>query len=97
MNIMDLAEAVAPGITIELVGIRPGEKLHEVMISTDDAINTLEYDDRYVIQPSQPWWDDVEYRELTGGTRVPDDFKYASDCNTQWLTIKQLRKMIQIQ
>lgn len=95
MNIMDLAEAIAPGIKIEIVGIRPGEKLHEVMISTDDAINTLEYDDCYVIQPAQPWWDNVEYRELTGGIRVPDDFKYSSDGNTQWLTVEQLREIIQ--
>ena len=70
MNIMALAEAIAPGMPTKIVGIRPGEKLHEVMISTDDAINTLEYDDYYVIQPAQPWWDNLEFVDITGGLKV---------------------------
>ncbi len=56
MRILDLARAIAPECKIELVGIRPGEKLHEVMISRDEARQTLETEDMYVIQPAHPWW-----------------------------------------
>ena len=61
MKILDLAKTIAPKAKIEIIGIRPGEKIHEVMISTDDAINTIEFDNYYVIQPSQPWWDKKIY------------------------------------
>ena len=61
MNIMDLAKAIAPEAKTEIIGIRPGEKLHEVMISLDDAMNTLEFESHYVIQPAHPWWDNLKY------------------------------------
>jgi len=95
MGIMDLVKAIAPEASIEYVGIRPGEKLHEVMISRDDAVNTLEFEGHYVIQPSQPWWDGIKYQEITGGNRVPDDFFYASDNNQEWLTVPQLEEMLE--
>lgn len=95
MKIVDLVEAIAPGVKTEIVGVRPGEKLHEVMISSDDAINVLEYGDYYVIQPAHPWWDDVQYVNLTGGGRVADDFRYSSDTNTQWLAVEELREIVE--
>lgn len=94
MNIMDLARAIAPECEIDIVGIRPGEKLHEYMISTDDARNTLEFEDYYIIQPDFVWWEKDQYMAENGGKKVAEDFSYSSDSNDQWLTIEVLRKMI---
>ena len=94
MNIMDLAKAIAPKAKTKIIGIRPGEKIHEVMISSDDAINTLEFDTYFVIQPSHPWWDNLEYIKINGGRQVDESFTYSSGNNTQWLTIDKLKKMI---
>ena len=94
MNIMDLAKAIAPEAKRKIIGIRPGEKIHEVMISSDDAINTLEFDSYFVIQPSHPWWDNLEYIKINGGRQVDESFTYSSGNNTQWLTIDNLKKMI---
>ena len=94
MNILDLAKAIAPEAKTKIIGIRPGEKIHEVMISSDDAINTLEFDAYFVIQPSHPWWDNVDYIKINGGKEVDDDFTYSSGNNTQWLTVEELRKII---
>lgn len=93
MNIMDLARAVAPEAETKVVGIRPGEKLHEVMISSDDARNTLEYDDFYAILPSLKEW---ESRGLLipGGERCPEDFAYSSDGNREWLEVDALRELL---
>ena len=88
MRIMDLAEAVAPGCDVEFVGIRPGEKLHEVLISRDESRYTLELEDMFVIQPL---WKSVNW---SCGNPLPDGFKYASDKNDRWLTVKELRQMI---
>jgi len=92
MKITDLAEAIAPECEIEVVGIRPGEKLHEAMITEDDARRTLEYDTYYVIQPEFPWWTE-KYAE--GGKRIHDTFSYTSDKNTEWLTVEQLRNLVE--
>ena len=94
MNIVDLAKAIAPEAKTEIIGIRPGEKIHEVMISSDDAINTLEFDSYCVIQPAHPWWDNLEYIKINGGKPVDDGFTYSSGNNTQWLNIEDLKKMI---
>ena len=91
MRIMDLAEAVAPGCEIEFVGIRPGEKLHEVLISRDESRHTLELEDMFVIQPVHPWWEPANWNQ---GKPLPDGFKYTSDENDRWLTIEELRQMI---
>lgn len=91
MNIMDLVEAVAPGCTAETIGIRPGEKLHEVLISEDEARHTTELDDLYVVRPAHPWWSNDAYPEQP---RLPDGFRYASDANQRWLTIDDLRRMV---
>lgn len=88
MNIMDLAKAIAPECEIDIVGIRPGEKLHEAMIMEDDARHTKEFDTYYVIQPEFSWWSE-EY--IGNGKSLSDGFSYTSERNTEWLTVEQLR------
>jgi UDP-N-acetylglucosamine 4,6-dehydratase len=95
LKIIELAVAIAPDARVETVGIRPGEKLHEVMISSDDALNTLEYDDCYIIQPAQAWWDGVDYEGITGGAKVTEEFKYSSNLNSQWLSIQEIKQLIE--
>jgi UDP-N-acetylglucosamine 4,6-dehydratase/5-epimerase len=90
MRIVDLAKAIAPDARLESVGIRPGEKLHEEMISAADARNTVDMGDYYVIQPQFGWWSG----EHLDGTSVPDGFVYASDTNERWLSIGELHAMI---
>jgi UDP-N-acetylglucosamine 4,6-dehydratase len=92
MNIMDLSKAIAPNCQYEFVGIRPGEKLHEVMVSEDDARRTLELDRFYVIQPDFHWWN---WRNWKEGKPLADRFSYSSDTNTEWLTVDQLRALVQ--
>jgi UDP-N-acetylglucosamine 4,6-dehydratase len=92
MRLVDLAQAVAPGCLVEYIGIRPGEKLHEVLLSEDEARNAVELDEMYIIQPSHPWWNRgnwVHAREL------PQDFRYTSDTNEQWLSHEQLQELIE--
>jgi len=94
MNIMDLAKAVAPECEIEIIGIRPGEKLHEYMISEEDARNTVEYDDYFVIQPEFIWWDKKTYLNQNGGKKLPEGFSYNSQNNSKWLTVPEMQEMI---
>lgn len=85
MRVSDLAEALAPGLEHRVVGIRPGEKLHEVLITEDEARTAREFEDRYIIAPPFHYWaDSVEV--TSRGTAVPDGFRYASDMNDDWLT-----------
>ena len=90
MRMMDLAVAMAPEAQIKIIGIRPGEKIHEEMISVHDARRTRDMGSHYVIQPEMAWWDNVSF----GGQPGPDDFCYSSDVNTEWLTTEKLMKMI---
>jgi UDP-N-acetylglucosamine 4,6-dehydratase/5-epimerase len=91
MNIMDLANAIAPECKHEVVGIRPGEKLHEVMVTDDDARNTVELDDRYVVLPQFDYsWIPPAYGNAK---RCAEGFRYASDTNDRWLTRDQLVDM----
>lgn len=89
MRIVDLAEALAPGLPHKIVGIRPGEKLHEVMITEDDARNTVEMSDRYVIQPQFAFWSSNR-NEIDGCQSVDDGFCYSSDKNAEWLSRETL-------
>lgn len=93
MNIIDLAKAIAPDCRHEIIGIRPGEKLHEVMITEDDARHTLELDDFYVIEPEFNWWSGAQHKS-NGGKPVEEGFRYASDTNEKWLTVEELRELI---
>jgi len=92
MGIMDLVEAVAPGCKVEFTGIRPGEKLHEVLISNDEARHTVALKDIFVIQPEHHWWGIDNWAE---GQPLADGFAFASDVNEQWLTIEDLKHMVE--
>lgn len=94
MGIMDVAQVVAPECSTKVIGIRPGEKLHEIMITEDDAINTAEFNDHYVIQPASDWWDAKAYLERKGGKRVPEQFSYSSDNNTVWMSQQDLINLL---
>ncbi len=93
-RILDVARAIAPDASYELVGIRPGEKLHEEMITETDALNSLEFDDYYVILPSVRLWDVNRYMETYNGRRCAEGFSYSSGSNTEWLTAGDLRRLI---
>ncbi len=90
MRLTDLAEALAPGVALEEIGIRPGEKMHEEMISVDDGRRTIQLADRYVIAPALAEWTFQEPK----GDAVPDGFAYSSDTNDLWLSIPELQSMI---
>jgi UDP-N-acetylglucosamine 4,6-dehydratase/5-epimerase len=91
MKIMDLVEAVAPGCKVEISGIRPGEKLSEVLISTDEARHTLAQEDMFLIRPEMPWWGESVRPE---GKSLPDGFSFTSDTNDQWLSVDDLRRIV---
>lgn len=92
LRVVDLAQAIAPHVECEVIGIRPGEKLHEEMISVDDARRTVDCDGFYAILPDgAPWWDPTPLSNLP---RVPEGFRYTSDANSEWLSVDQLRLMI---
>lgn len=90
-KITDLAQAIAPGCDHKYIGVRPGEKLHEVMIPEDDARRTLEFKRFFVIQPDFPWWGTNNWSD---GVKLPEGYIYSSDKNTRWLTIEELREML---
>jgi UDP-N-acetylglucosamine 4,6-dehydratase len=91
MRILDLAEAIAPECAVDFTGIRPGEKLHEMMISRDEARHALEAADRFIILPEHPWWGESNWAE---GKPLADGFEYTSDNNAQWMSIDELRQII---
>lgn len=93
MKITDIARAVAPEATHEIVGIRPGEKLHEQMISSEDALYTYEYPEHFKILPAIHNWSADPFR-IKDGRKVPEGFVYSSDTNAQWMDIAVLRKWI---
>ena len=94
MKMVDLAKAVGPQCEIKVVGIRPGEKLHELMIASDDSRHVLEYKDYFVIQPAFHWWDSEAFANRNGAKPVPEDFEYSSDKNTSWLTEAQFHQIL---
>lgn len=91
MKLMDLAEAMAPGCKKEIVGIRPGEKLHEVLIPKDEMRKTIEFKDMFVICPDYDGWKNTK---LKAGRLVKEDFEYSSDKNKQWLKLADLKRLI---
>lgn len=89
MNIMDLATAIAPDCEVSFIGIRSGEKLHEAMISIDEAPQAVELEDRYILLPAHIWWKQRDF----GGKEVADGFAYVSNINDNWLSHNDLIKM----
>jgi UDP-N-acetylglucosamine 4,6-dehydratase len=97
VKVMDLARVIGPECKHEIIGIRPGEKLHETLVSEDDARLTVEFDDRYVIQPIHSYWHKKPPRKKgkqLRGKPCEDGFRYSSDSNTWWLTDAEIRKLV---
>jgi UDP-N-acetylglucosamine 4,6-dehydratase (inverting) len=92
MRLTDLAAAIAPEAKQNIVGIRPGEKLHEVLLTEDESRHAIELSDRYLIEPEHPWWTS---NPKVDGKPLPDGFRYASDNNPEWLTVPQLRELVE--
>lgn len=94
MKLTDLARVIGPDCEMEIVGKRPGEKVHELMVGEDDASNTIEHDGYYAILPTARNWSAQEYMEKNGGHQCAEGFRYSSETNTEWLTVEQLENMI---
>lgn len=94
MKVVDVAKAIHPECDIQVTGIRPGEKLHEALVSSGDSHHTMEFDDYYVIQPAFPWWDKNAFVDAHRGKPVSDFFEYSSDKNSRWLTAEALLKLV---
>jgi len=91
-KVVDLARAVAPHARLEIIGIRPGEKLHEVLISEDEARHTVELDKMYIVQPAEAFWFGYSWRDK--GRELPDGYRYASDTNSEWLDLEGIKKYV---
>lgn len=89
--ILDIAKAIDPECKVKIVGIRPGEKIHEVLISEDDGRLTIEYDDHFVIQPQFAWWGT---QKKNGGKKVPDGFSFSSDNNKWVLNVDEIKSIV---
>jgi UDP-N-acetylglucosamine 4,6-dehydratase len=92
MKVVDLARAIAPGCTVQRIGIRSGEKLHEVLVSEDEARHTVELPDRYVVQPPEDLWFGHTWSQQ--GVGLPEGFTYASDKNDRWLGVDEIRELV---
>ncbi len=92
MKVVDLAKVVAPQAKINVIGIRPGEKLHEVLISEDEARTVVELDDMFVVQPAEAMWFGRDWENK--GKSIADEFRYASNTNTEWLSVDQIAVIV---
>ncbi len=91
-KVTDLAEAMAPGVKTKEVGIREGEKLHEIMVTVEDAPNTYEYDKHFVIYPQMVWSE--RKKTVPTGKKVPEGFSYSSGNNSEWLSVEEIRELL---
>jgi len=91
MNIMDLAKAIAPDCKTDIIGIRPGEKIHETLISPDESYQARMFEDKYIILPAHPWWHESNWSK---GKQLPEGFSYTSDKNEHWLSLKDLQDLV---
>lgn len=92
-KITDLAEAMLPGCEKPEVGIREGEKLHEIMVTREDSLHTYEYEKHYIVYPHYNWWGEQDI--IPGGTPVEPEFEYSSGTNTEWLSVEELKTRLQ--
>jgi UDP-N-acetylglucosamine 4,6-dehydratase len=90
MKIVDLAKSIGPECDIEVIGIRPGEKLHESLITEEEGRSTIQYNGMYIVLPEHPWW---ERKNYNGAKKVAEGFSYRSDMNSKWLTIDDLKSL----
>ena len=91
-KITDLSEAMLPGCVKKEVGIREGEKLHEIMVTREDSLHTYEYEKHFIIYPHYNWWRDRDL--IPGGKLVDQEFEYSSGTNTEWLSVEDLREKL---
>jgi UDP-N-acetylglucosamine 4,6-dehydratase len=91
MRILDLAQVVAPGCKVEFIGMRPGEKLHEVLIAEEESRQALEFEEMFVLEPIYPSW---AFKAREGGKRPGAGFRYSSDTNTRWLAPEEMREFV---
>lgn len=91
-KISDLAEAMLPGCKTREIGIYPGEKLHEIMVTVEDSSTTYEYDKHFIVYPQVTWNDKQKIN--TSGKKVPEGFSYSSDNNTEWLSVEEIRELL---
>jgi UDP-N-acetylglucosamine 4,6-dehydratase len=91
MKVVDLAEAIAPGVTVKVTGIRPGEKLHEALLTPEESRHTSDHGDHYVIEPEHGFW---TLKHRASGRRVAEGFSYTSDGNDSWLDVPALQQLI---
>jgi UDP-N-acetylglucosamine 4,6-dehydratase len=94
VRVTDLARVIGPECEQEVIGIRPGEKLHEVMIPEDDARTTIEFDDHFLIQPTHSFWNRRDFQKDGGGKPCADGFRYSSEINTHWLSDVEISDMV---
>lgn len=90
MRVTELADIIAPGSERKIIGIRPGEKLHEMLVSRDESRHTIEFDDMYIIQPLQNWWKQPAYEDTQAMT---EGAKFSSETNTWWMSSEELRQI----
>lgn len=91
-KITDLAQAILPGCEMPEVGIREGEKLHEIMVTREDSMLTYEYDKHFIVYPHFDWWDKDQIQ--AGGKKVEQGFEYSSGTNTEWLSVEQIQELL---
>ena len=91
-KITDLAEAMMPGCEKPEVGIREGEKLHEIMVTVEDSMTTYEYEKHFIVYPQMVW--NNRQKPNMSGKKVPEGFSYSSDNNTEWLTVEEIRELL---
>ena len=91
-KVTDLAQAILPGCRMPEVGIREGEKLHEIMVTQEDSINTYEYEKHFIIYPHMEWWNPNKIQP--GGKRIEPGFAYSSENNTEWLSVEKLQELL---
>ena len=93
-RILDIAEAIGPECEKTIIGVRPGEKIHEEMITAADSLNTYDLGEYFVILPNKVSWDLESFLKANNGRKVPEGFRYNSGENTQWETVESLRNKI---